>query len=243
MSRSIEQFADAEALSRHGADLVVAAAQQAVDERGRFLLALSGGGTPQRLYELLAQFPHAAQMPWQHTHLLWADERAVPPDAPGSNYRQVRDTILANVTLPVGHVHRVLGERDAEDAASAYTETLTALAEPGRRWPRLDLALLGMGGDGHTASLFPGSDPDATAPVLAVSAEYDNRPSHRVTLTPAVLNDARRILFLVTGARKSEMVRRVLTGPTAPRDLPAQRIQPRDGTLTWLLDAAAGRLL
>lgn len=242
---TVTQFTDGETLSHYATEQIVALANAAVTQRGRFLVALSGGSTPQRLYELLAQTPYTTQMPWQQTHLLWGDERLVPPDAPGSNYQQVHDTILSHVTIPNANIHRINGELEPMVAVRDYEMQLAALAEPGRMWPRLDLALMGMGSDGHTASLFPGSNPadGAARPVLAVSADYDNRPSNRVTLTQAVFNDARHILFLVMGASKAPFLKLVLHGPDDLRNLPPQRIRPKDGTITWLFDAAAGRAL
>jgi 6-phosphogluconolactonase len=241
----VTQFADSETLSQYAADQFVTLANDAVAQRGRFLVALSGGGTPQRLYELLAQPPCAAQIPWQQTHLLWGDERCVPPDAPGSNYRQIRETILAHIAVPESNVHRIKGELESAEATRDYIAQLATLAESERAWPHLDLALMGMGSDGHTASLFPGSDPadGATQPVLAVTAEYDNRPSRRVTLTQAVFNDAHSVMFLVTGANKATTLQRVLHGPDDLLTLPAQRIRPKNGTITWLIDTAAGREL
>jgi 6-phosphogluconolactonase len=242
MKPIIKQYADSEALSFHTADLIVATANKAVAKRGCFLLALAGGGTPQRVYELLAQFPHVAEMPWAQTHLMWGDERCVPPDAPGSNYKQVHDTILTQVTLPDTQIHRIRGELEPQAAADDYATQLKQLAEPSRNWPRIDLALMGMGSDGHTASLFPGSDPTdgATQATLAVTADYAGRPAHRVTVAQAVFNDARHVVFLVTGANKAQTLARVLNGPDNPVNLPAQRIRPKNGIITWLIDTPAG---
>lgn len=242
---TVTQFPDDDVLSHYAAKQIVTIAQAAVEQRGRFLIALSGGGTPQRLYELLATKPYATQMPWQRVHFLWGDERLVPPNASGSNYRQVHDTILTHIAVPDSHIHRIKGELEPNAATNDYKRRLAALAEPGRMWPQLDVALLGMGSDGHTASLFPGSDPadGATQPVLAITADYENRPSRRVTLTQAVFNDAHHVLFLVTGANKADALQRVLNGPDDPVNLPAQRIRPKNGTITWLIDESAGRAL
>lgn len=238
-------FPDVAQLNQFAAARLVTLAQAAVAGRNRFLLALSGGNTPLGLYELLAQLPYVEQIPWSHTHVLWADERCVPPDDDGSNYRAARLALLDHVPLAPAHIHRVPGELKPEKAADAYAQTLRGLAEVGMAWPRIDVVLLGMGRDGHTASLFPGtvSRLEQTQPTLAVSADYNGRPTARVTLTPRLLNDAQHVIFLVTGADKAEPLAQVLEGPPRPKELPAQRIRPKYGTLTWLVDAAAAARL
>lgn len=232
-------FENLETLSQYAADLFVRVARDAVARHGRFLAALSGGGTPQRLYELLAQLPRLAQIPWAQTHFFWADERCVPPDADGSNYRQVREAILIHAPVPPANVHRVSGELSPPAAAAEYAQQLATFAAAGLNYPRFDLVLLGMGGDGHTASLFPGFDRGAAdaSPTLAVTAHYEGRPADRVTLTPPVLNAARQVVFLVAGAEKAVALARVWRGDGA--EMPASLIQPHDGQLTWLVDAAA----
>jgi 6-phosphogluconolactonase len=228
-------------LSQAAARLVIAAAQGAVALNGRFLIALSGGSTPNGMFHLLSQPPHTERMPWTQTHVFWGDERLVPPDDPGSNYGQASDILLRHVPIPAANIHRVLGEADSATAVADYTTQLRQLAKPDRTWPRFDLAIMGLGSDGHTASLFPGSIPAAetTDPVMAVTANYDGRPAHRITLTPLVFNDARHILFMLTGANKADAVTAVVRGPQQPEKWPAQRICPHDGQITWLLDEAA----
>jgi 6-phosphogluconolactonase len=242
MTPNIRIFSDPSSLSRAAAELFVEAARQAVSERGRFLVALSGGGTPAGLYRLLADDPYRNRVDWSKTCVFWGDERCVPPDDPGSNYRQAHDILLARVHIPAGNVLRIKGELAPQTASDDYAQTLKAYAEPGREWPHFDLILLGLGEDGHTASLFPGSPVEAGSPALAVTAEYQGRPADRVTLTPVVFNDARQILFLVTGANKAVTLTRVLSDLRILEKLPAQRIRPTDGQVTWLVDeAAAGR--
>ncbi len=174
-------------------------------------------------------------------NFFWGDERLVPPEDAGSNYFHAAQLLLDRVQIPAENIHRVQGELPPAAAVSDYTKQLKAFAAEGRAWPRFDLVLLGLGSDGHTASLFPGSpaaDPPGTA-VKTVTADYEDRPSQRLTLTPAVFNDARHILFLVTGANKAQAVTAVLKGPTNLVQWPAQRIQPHSGTVTWFIDQAA----
>ncbi len=236
MNPNLQIFKDLSALSQSAAKLFIESAAQAIAERGRFLVALSGGNTPTPLYRLLVDAP----MDWPRVHVFWGDERCVPVDDPGNSYAQARDVLLARVPIPADHVHRVQSDLEPAEAARAYAATLSGFRPP---WPRFDLALLGMGEDGHTASLFPGSPVDEASPVIAVTAHYQDRPANRVSLTPLVLNTARQIVFLVSGQSKSEALASVLKGDYHPEQLPAQRIHPKDGTLTWLVDEAAASKL
>ena len=239
----IRIFEDLEALSQAAAALVIESCAQAVTARGRALVALSGGGTPARLYTLLGGSPYAEQIDWLHLHVFWGDERCVPPEDVESNYRQAHDALLSRVPVPAQNVHRVPTEMEPSEAAAAYALTLKLLASPPLDWPRFDAVLLGMGEDGHTASLFPGSPVDMPGATATVHAAYQARPAARVTLTPGVFNAARRVLFLVSGESKSATLADVLNGGYRPELLPAQRIRPDNGQLIWMLDqAAAGRL-
>lgn len=240
-------FADLAELSEYAGQLCLSLAQEAVAQRGRFLWVLSGGGTPQQLYKRLAQPPYREWMPWGQIFFFWGDERSVPPEADESNYRQAKLAILDEVNVPASHVYRIKGELPPDLAAADYANQLAHVAQllgEESLLPTFDLVLLGMGEDGHTASLFSGaiSKAERTQPTLAVTAHYQNRPAHRVSLTPMLFNQARHLLFLVTGANKAEMVARILLGE-ADEKLPASRIHPTDGHLTWLLDSAAARLL
>jgi 6-phosphogluconolactonase len=228
-------------MSQAAARLVVAIAQGAVAIHGRFLIALSGGGTPAGLFRLLSQPPFLKRLPWAETHVFWGDERLVPPDDPGSNYGQANELLLRHVPIPPANVHRVLGEADADTAVADYTAQLQQIAQPGHAWPRFDLAIMGLGSDGHTASLFPGPVPPAESrnPVMAVTADYNGRPAHRITLTPLVFNDAHHIIFMAIGANKAKAVKAVLQGTPEIETWPAQRISAQDGKITWLLDKAA----
>ena len=243
LKAEVRVFEDTTSLNEAAAELVLSVAQEAVAEHGRFLIALSGGSGPVGMFQLLAQPPYANQMPWAQTHVFWGDERLVPPDDPGSNYGQAAQLLLDHVPIPAEHVHRMKGELVGETAVSDYTTQLKKLAEPGRVWPRLDLAIMGLGGDGHTASLFPGPIPAAETvnPVMAVTADYDGRPAQRITLTPLVFNDAWQILFLAMGEKKAAAVKAVLHGSYRPQQWPAQRIKPSDGRVLWFLDTAAAQ--
>ncbi len=236
MNPNIQIFKDLAAVSQAAAQLFIDCAHQAIAARGQFLVALSGGGTPTAAYRLLV----GASIDWTRVHVFWGDERCVPVSDPGNNYAQARDVLLAHVPIPAENIHRVESELEPAAAARAYAATLSRFGSP---WPRFDLILLGMGDDGHTASLFPGSPVDEAEPVIAVTAHYQDRPANRVSLTPRVINDARQAVFLVSGQSKSETLVRVLKAEYHPEVLPAQRIQPNDGILTWLVDEAAGSKL
>ncbi|MGE5072452.1 MAG: 6-phosphogluconolactonase [Anaerolineae bacterium] len=235
----VRVFDDLDSLSAAAAALFTEACASAVAERGRALVALSGGSTPAGLYSLLARPPYLHQVDWPRLHVFWGDERLVPPTDPQSNYRQAYDAFLSRVPIPDANIHRVPVELPPSGAAQAYALTIKQFADSPLLWPRLDLVLLGMGDDGHTASLFPGSPVDLTVPAVAVTGDYQGRPANRVTLTPPVFNAARRVLFLVSGQSKSQSLAHVLYGSYQPDRLPAQRIRPTDGELIWLVDRAA----
>ncbi len=241
----IHIFDELAALHTKAADFFARWARQAVLRRGRFLAALSGGGTPTGLYEQLASSSYRDGLPWAQMHFFWGDERMVAPDDPGSNFRQANETLLKHVSIPEQNIWRIPGELPAETAAARYTQVLAEIAAPAGAWPRFDLALMGMGADGHTASLFPGpvSQVERSTPAMAVTAAYQGRPASRVTLTPMVFNSARQVLFLVTGAEKAQALQRVILGPANPEIWPAQRIQPEPGAIRWLVDSQAASLL
>lgn len=247
---TVRVFADQEQLSAAAAQLFLECAQAAVGERGLFSVALSGGSTPRGMYRLLAESPYATAVPWANTHLFWGDERLVPPDDEGSNYGQASAALLVQVPIPAANIHRARGELALEAAVDEYAVQLRKFAAAqspasATSWPRFDLVLLGLGSDGHTASLFPGqaSDEWETKPVVGATADYGGRPAHRLTLTPPVFNDARHVLFLVTGADKAAAVAATLNGAPDPARWPAQRIRPAAGRVTWLLDEAAAASL
>jgi 6-phosphogluconolactonase len=238
----IKTFKDISELSQYAARSFIEIAKKSIEERGRFLASLSGGSTPMRLYELLGnQFQN--EVDWTLVHFFWGDERCVPVDDAGNSYGQTKKVFFDKIHIPAENIHRVLSELEPDSAAKEYAVTLKAFSEPPLDWPRFDLALLGMGDDGHTASLFPGSPVDVASPTLAVTANYQGRPANRVTLTQNVLNSSRNVFFLVNGKAKAVMLNRVLSDVYTPVDLPAQRIAPAGGNLIWLIDEEAGSFL
>ncbi len=233
-------------------DMILAAAElfselvnQASRKQHSVHIALSGGSTPAPLFQLLAQPPYKDSIPWNKTHFYWADERCVPPEDAESNYGQAWQNLLSKVPVAQQNIHRVLGELEPKTAAQDYVIQLKQNSTGALAWPVLDCVLLGMGADGHTASLFPGqvNPAETTTPAIAVTADYEGRPANRVTLTPLVFNTARHVLFLVTGENKAQALSKVLHGTSDPLRLPAQRIRPVNGEITWLIDQAAASLL
>lgn len=228
----------AAALADAVAGRFIAAARDAIDSRGRFVVALSGGSTPRDTYRRLGSEALVSRVTWSRVQVLWGDERCVPPHHAESNYRMARETLLDRVPVPTANVHRIHGEDDPATAAGVYEATLRALL----RTPagaRIDLVLLGLGEDGHTASLFPerAAVHEQTRWVMAAHAGAGSM--WRITLTPAVINAAAEVLFLVSGAAKAGILRRVLEGPRRPQSLPAQAIAPTTGRVRWCVDAAA----
>ncbi len=248
MSPAVTIFKDSDHLAMHAADLITQAAQGAIRVRGRAMLALAGGSTPEKTYSLLAQPGRSSRIDWAHTYLFFGDERFVRPDDPSSNFAMVRRTLLAPVPVPAGHAFPVptqLGTAAA--AAEEYAATLTRVFGIGdsRDPPRFDLVVLGLGEDGHTASLFPGAESLWVTDRWVVASPPGTLPPpvERITLTFPVLNAAREILFLVSGQNKAEALHDVLEGQPSREERPAACVRPVDGTLTWLVDeAAASRL-
>jgi 6-phosphogluconolactonase len=238
----VEVFPDLSALVRAAAERVVGAANEAVQRSGRFAIALSGGSTPRPLYELLGSEAWAARVDWNKVHVFWGDERAVAPDAPQSNYRMAKEALLDRVPILASSVHRIQGELSPEAAATAYERTLREFF-PEHSGASFDVLLLGLGPDGHVASLFPGTPALHETERWVVPNHSPVPPPERVTLTPPVLNRSRQVLFLVTGADKAERIVEVLDGPFEPERLPAQAIDLVAGTASWFFDrAAAARL-
>jgi 6-phosphogluconolactonase len=239
----IRIFAGLEPLSWAAATRLEEQARIKAIEKKTLSVALSGGSTPKLLFELLASPGFQGRVRWPNLQLFQVDERCVPPDDPQSNYRMIRQALLDAVPLPAENFHRMAAERpDREQAAREYAEELgRVLRTPPGEWPRLDLIFLGMGPDGHTASLFPGSPAleERTAWVAPNFAARLN--SFRLTLTLPVLNAAAQVVFLVAGADKAETLREVLEGPAG--QFPAQRVKPSSGRLSWFLDESAARWL
>lgn len=239
--QQIRIFENLEALSRHAAACFAERAAKATSSGRPSTCALSGGSTPRRLYEILAE--PDCQIDWRNVHLFQVDERCVPPDDAESNYRMIREALLSKIKIPSANFHRMAAEGpDREAAARDYAAELARVLRPsGEELPRLDLILLGMGNDGHTASLFPGSAALGETR-LWVAANYSPRlGKFRLTLTYPVLNAAKEVIFLVSGGDKAETLRQVLEGP--PGKFPAQGVQPSSGHPTWFVDKAAARLL
>lgn len=240
--REVRVFADAAELMQAAAGEIVRAAGQAVAARGRFTWALAGGSTPRDLYRLLASDPFRDRLPWPAIHFFWSDERHVPPDHPESNFRMAREAMLDAVPVPPDNIHRVRAEEpDAQRAAAEHEATLRSFFDLSPdAWPRFDLILLGLGKDGHTASLFPGGAAVHERERLVVAPWVEAQRAYRITLTPPVLNHARRALFLVSGEEKAGALHAVIEGEHQPDRYPAQVVE---GNCLWMVDRAAARLL
>ena len=229
-------YADLSTLIAGAADFVAESAAEAIAARGSINIALSGGNTPRPVYQRLA----SVAIDWKRVHVFFGDERCVPPGDARSNYHMARAALLDHVAIPPENLHRMRGEDPPEAAAEAYeVELRNALGEGGR----LDLVLLGLGHDGHTASLFPGLAAVTETRRLAMAAYVEFVGMWRLTLTPPTINAARRVVFLVSGDDKAEVLHRVLQGPRQPIVLPAQAIRPSEKPALWLLDAAAASKL
>ena len=229
-------------MARSAAERFVELGQAAIDARGCFSVGLAGGSTPKRTYELLASEAYREQLNWSKVHICFGDERCVPPDHSESNYRMANEALISRVSIPPPNVHRINGLGDAVANASLYEDELRTFFNPAS-WPRFDLVLLGMGDDGHTASLFPGTKALVEPRAWVVANWVEKFGTFRITLTAPAINHAANIAFLVTGATKAERLLEVLRGALDPEKLPSQLIQPLDGSLFWLVDkAAAGRL-
>jgi 6-phosphogluconolactonase len=233
--------ADRATLMNAAAEEVASRAAAAVAARGRFAVALAGGSTPRTLYALLADpaAPYRERMPWAATHVFFGDERCVPPSDAASNYGMAWRALLSRVPVPHANVHRMRGELEPDEAARDYERELGQVFPPSAGLPRFDVILLGLGGDGHTASLFPGTAALEERERLAVANASPDGLA-RVTLTYPVLDAARSVLFVVAGDEKAERVADVLERGA---DLPAARVAPADGELLWLLDASAAARL
>ena len=236
-SARVQVFPDAGAVAAAAARHFEQRALSAVRAHGRFTMALAGGSTPRALYERLAQRP---DLPWDHTELCFGDERAVPPDHEASNARMVRAALTHREFVPPQRVHRIRGELPPRAAASDYEQTLRGLF-PNLSWPRFDLMLLGLGQDGHTASLFPRSAALLEREAWVVAHPVPGLNTERITLTFPVLNAAEDVLFLVTGADKAAALREVLAGDLPVSQIPARGVRPLHGTLSFFVDEAAAR--
>jgi 6-phosphogluconolactonase len=239
MQPQIKVLPDVDAIAQEAAERIVRAADEAIVLSGRFTIALSGGSTPKTLYQLLAEEPYRSRIDWTKVEVFFTDERCVPPDHPESNYRMARETLLSKVPIPGDNIYRMRGEVEPpEEAAKEYGMMLKEKFGDGG----LDLCLLGMGEDGHTASLFPGTPAvnETHHRCVAVYVEKSTTgKSWRITLTAPFINRSREVIILVAGANKSKVLAEVLEGPRDPQRLPVQLIEPASGRVTWFVDAAA----
>ena len=240
----VQVFADLDALLDGAAELVVRAATDSITTRHAFTLVLAGGSTPQGLYRRLASEACRNRIDWARVRVFWGDERCVAPTHPDSNYRMAREALLDHVPIPAAHVHRMRGEDAPDSAAAAYEAELKATLGGLDGFRSFDLVLLGLGADGHTASLFPGMASGRLLTRWAVAEHVDTARGWRITLTPPLLNAARAVLFLVAGDDKAPALAAVLEGPSRPSALPAQRVADGGRHVRWLVDRkAASRLV
>ncbi|HEX8530283.1 MAG TPA: 6-phosphogluconolactonase, partial [Cytophagales bacterium] len=234
----IHVFKDAAEASQASADLLVQTAREAVARGGRFTVALTGGSSPVQLYQLLATPPYRDQVPWAQTFVFWGDERAVPHADERNNARMAFNLLLDHVPVPPAQIHRMSGELPPDESARRYEALLKAHFGDGP--PQFDLILLGMGDDGHTASMFPGTEVVHERERWVKELYLASQNMYRITLTAPLINRAHRIVFQVFGAGKAATLKRVLEGPYQPDQLPSQLIKPSSGELHWFLDEAAG---
>lgn len=242
----VRVLADAAAIARHAAQQIVQAARTAVAQKGSFSLVLAGGSTPKTLYQLLiTDAALRSQLPWDKMVLPFGDERNVPPDHPDSNFRMATEAMISKAPLKADQVLRIKGEyKDTDRAAQEYEQTLrSAFHLRGAESPRFDVVLLGMGNDGHTLSLFPGTKALHADRRLVVRNWVGKLYTERITMTASAVNNAAQVIFMVTGADKAMALKGVLEGPFEPEQLPAQLIQAKNGKVHWLVDTAAGGML
>ena len=233
---------DPEAVAHAAARRFIEIAAESIAARGTFSVALAGGSTPKRIYELLASDELKDQVSWPDAHIFFGDERTVPPDHADSNYRMAHQAMLSQLPIPEGNIHRMKGVGDAASNASLYEDELRSYFND-TDWPRFDLVMLGMGDDGHTASLFPSTTALKEDGAWVVANWVEKFNTWRITLTAPAINHARHVLFTVTGAGKTDRLREVLHGERDTERLPSQLIRPEDGSLEWFVDTAAAEKL
>jgi 6-phosphogluconolactonase len=233
--RTIVVLPDAKALAIDAAERIVALANDAVAARGIFSIALSGGSTPKALFELFASDEFVRRIDWPHWEIYFGDERCVPPAHKDSNFKMASEAMLDHVPINPDHIHRMKGEIDPQQAAIEYGQLLKEKFGDGG----LDLILLGMGDDGHTASLFPGTKALDETKHRCVANFVPRMNVWRITLSAPFINRARVVMILISGAAKAQRLQQVLEGPRDPKLLPIQLIEPSEGQLLWLLDADA----
>lgn len=239
----IAVFPDTDTLSHEAALYIVRVAQESIVTHGRFTVALSGGNTPKKLYSLLGEEPYRSQIDWNLVEIFWSDERCVPPDSPDSNFWLAQQVLLGKIPISSKQIHRMPADMEDRDAASLlYTRDMQqTFGTDGV--PAFDLMQLGMGPEGHTASLFPHQASLHEQQRLVMPVSVPKPPPPRLTFTPRILNAATHVLFLVTGTDKADAVQAVLEGEYQPDEYPAQIVQPVKGEVTWMLDQAAASKL
>lgn len=238
----VKKFESVEALNRFAAEAFVMLSSEAIGERGRFTVALSGGSTPKKLYEMLASDEFRNRIEWDNVHIFWGDERCVPPNSPNSNYRMANEALLSKVPIPSGNIHRFFAELgDPKNIAKKMEMELRAsfsltgnAATNEERFPRFDLIFLGMGTDGHTASLFPGTSALNEQKRTVIENFVPTFDAYRLTLTFPTINNAREIIFLVAGSDKAVVLDEVLNGKYQPEKFPSQGVKPTNGNLLFL---------
>jgi 6-phosphogluconolactonase len=245
LERIVKILPDVAAIAQQAAGIFLNAVQQAVRERGVFRVALSGGSTPKTLHALLVSDAFRKQIPWDKMQVFFGDERHVPPDHPDSNFRMASETLISKSPLKPEQVHRIKAELpDTEQAAKDYEQVMrTQFALKPGELPRFDLMLLGMGNEGHTLSLFPGTTALRDNGRLVVRTWVGKLYTERITCTAPVANNSAVVMFMITGADKASALKAVLEGPYEPEQLPAQLIKPVNGKSIFLIDAAAGAML
>lgn len=234
-------YSSSQALEIATVNIFIDLALQAIVDRGQFTAALSGGSTPQAVYEDLGKAEHQNELNWAKIHLFWGDERHVPPYHPESNYRMVEVALLNHIAIPRKNIHRVPAEMDVHEAADVYEQELRHFFDG--NWPQFDLVLLGMGADGHTASLFPRSVGLKEQKRWFIANQVPELSKWRLTLTQNAINAARNVIVLVRGASKANMLADVLYGIHHPEEKPIQLIAPENGEMTWMVDAGAASAL
>ena len=244
MTNRIDVYATSALAVRAAAEAFIAIASEAIQDHRLFSVALSGGTTPRGMYERLASKECASRVDWSRVVACWGDERCVPPDNDASNYRMAQETLLAKVPIVPDNIHRIKGELAPQTAADEYSDALTTLfnLEEGS-FPRFDLVLLGVGGNGHIASVFPHVAVVGEKKCLVAAPYIEELDAHRITLTPPVLTNAANVLFLVLGDRKAVIVQAVLESPYRPFTYPAQLMRNASGTVAWIMDAPAASKL
>lgn len=239
----IALYPDSDTLSRDAAQYIVRLATESIVSHGRFTIALSGGTTPRKLYGMLGDEPYRSQIDWALVDIFWSDERCVPPDSEDSNYLLAQQVLLNKIPIPAAQIHRMPADEPDRDAASqAYTDEMRRVFAT-NGIPSFDLIQLGMGPEGHTASLFPHQASLHEQQRLVMPVSVPKPPPPRLTFTPPILNAAHNVLFLVTGADKADAVQAVLEGTHNPDEYPAQIVRPTNGEVVWMLDTKAASAL